>query len=561
MNTKWILFGVALLVLLVVDWSAGGLGPRLVYGTGTLDLDSTPSGATVVLNGAAVGVTPIKGARVRPGDVVVNFEHPYHASVLQRLSLGRGDHELVHVAFAPATGALRVASNPRGARVVLDGVELETATPVNIDDISTGEHRIEVSIYGRETKSVTFDVLPDTLSEQIFELNRVPMGALSLQLTPSDATVEVLGIASTYTAGIELPVGTYRARVEAPGYATREVEVKVRQGKNLVNVALSRVYGRLGLILRPSHASVTVAYKDQGQVRSGPYIDQMQIPAGPFTVRATAMRHRNLERNLTMTGSGVNLDLAMKRFNVDEGRKFRDAMASGGVGPELIIIGPGTFRMGSATGAPDEKPVHQVSVTQPFAIGVYETTHAEFKRYDDWRGEADRPVTNVTVRDVRGYLNFLSRETGYRYRLPSEVEWEYAARADSVASYFFGDDMQTLCTYGNVADAVMKERFRKYTTADCTDGYVGLAPVGSFQPNAFGLYDVIGNAEEWVEDCWHSSYVGAPSSARIWGANCDSSRVVRGGAFDSPPDELRVAFRNMGASASDSRGFRVVREL
>jgi len=107
----------------------------------------------------------------------------------------------------------------------------------------------------------------------------------------------------------------------------------------------------------------------------------------------------------------------------------------------------------------------------------------------------------------------------------------------------------------------MQERFRQYDSVACNDGFVRVAPVGRFAANAFGLHDVIGNVEEWVADCWHPSYAGAPGDARQWTEGCYSSRVVRGGAFDTPPGDLRVSARNMGSSPTDSRGFRVVREL
>ncbi len=558
---KWTLLAVLLIVLGVADWLSGGLGPRLVFGTATIDLGTAPAGASVTLNGEGAGVTPLTLADVRPGAVVLHFEHPYHPAELRRLTLGRGEHRTVEVTFEAAVGRLTVVTNPRGAAVTLDGEALVERTPVMLDETPTGRHEVVVSLQGRETKSARVEVFPEKTTKHTFELERLRMGSLSLQTTPASASIELLEVPVAYRPGVELPVGEYRIRVSAPGHGAVERTVVVKQGRNIVDLALSRVFGRLRLNVSPRGADVRVTWRDEGGSRTVAYEEDMRLPAGAFTVRATAVGHRNLLRNLTMSADGVGLKLAMQRFDVTPGQRFRDALRSGGEGPQLIVVGAGSFRMGSAAGPANERPARGVRVTQPFAIGVHEVTVGAFQRYDDWPGEPDMPISNVTLQDVGGYLAFLSRETGYRYRLPTEAEWEYAARAGSDTTFFFGDDIGPICRYANVGDASMQERFRQYASVECDDGFVRVAPVGTFAPNAFGLHDVFGNVEEWVADCWHPSYETAPPDAREWTRACYSSRVVRGGAFDSPPDDLRASARNMGTAPTDSRGFRVVREL
>ena len=553
---KWALLGAVVLIL------AGAYGPGLIRGSATLDVDSTPPGATVVLNGDERGVTPIKIPDVAPGEAVLHLRHPYRGTSLTRLTLERGDKKTHRVSFAPAFGALELVTNPQGARVILNERALEEVTPITLDQIPTGKHAVEVSIYGRETKTATLEVFPGTKTEHAFELERVPMGQLSLQLTPATASVELLEAPLPYTPGVQLPIGAYRLRVSSPGYDAHEMDLAVVHGPNIVSASLVRQYGRLGISIRPAHAAVTVV-PDSEHGRPEPYAEQMLLPAGPFTIRATAMGYRNLVRNLTMTPAGVALRLDMQRFNVTPGQQFRDEMKSGGEGPKLVIVDSGTFLMGTDVGARDERPAHEVQVMEPFAIGVYEVSIDEFDRYRNKahpKGQ-DLPVTDLSIRDAQAYVAFLSRETGYTYRLPSEAEWEYAARAGSYTLYYFGDDANALCEHGNVADKTLKEIFPYYETANCEDGIVRLAPVGSFKPNAFGLYDVIGNAEEWVADCWHGSYKDAPRVARAWDPHCSRTNVVRGSAFDAPPESHRMTFRTMGGDASDSRGMRVVREL
>ena len=165
---------------------------------------------------------------------------------------------------------------------------------------------------------------------------------------------------------------------------------------------------------------------------------------------------------------------------------------------------------------------------------------------DEGWGRGDRPVINVSWQDAQSYVSWLSRETGEDYRLPSEAEWEYAARAGSTTKYSWGNEIGR-----NRANC---ERGR------CGDSYRNTAPVGSFGANAFGLHEMHGNVWEWVEDCWNSSYEGAPSNGSAWLRGKCEERVVRGGSWDNAPRLLRSAMRyrgNAGDRDYSGVGFRV----
>ena len=288
----------------------------------------------------------------------------------------------------------------------------------------------------------------------------------------------------------------------------------------------------------------------------------MQVPTGNVVVRAKARGYRSYERNLTMTMAGLNHNIAMKIFKITPGREFRDRLQAGGDGPLLKILSEGSFVMGAADGYPDEGPTRAVTVTQPFAIAVYELTRGEYNRFEDLGGEDRVPATNLSWGQVDGYLSWLGRETSYTYRLPSEAEWEYAARAGTTTAYYFGSNADRLCEYENVGDQSMRSLFQKDTIASCNDGVIRLAPVGSFKPNPFGLYDMLGNVHEWVADCWHGNHEGAPSTEKARTSVCNTpGHVVRGGHWFAAPIDARVSFRNVGTKSSDSLGFRVVREL
>jgi formylglycine-generating enzyme required for sulfatase activity len=228
--------------------------------------------------------------------------------------------------------------------------------------------------------------------------------------------------------------------------------------------------------------------------------------------------------------------------------------------PELVVLPAGSFTMGSNE-SEDEKPPHRVTLRQPFAVGKFEVTFDEWdacvahrgctREPDDrsW-GRGRRPVMNVSWDDAKQYVAWIAKLTGKPYRLLTEAEWEYAARAGTTTTYSWGNDIGK----GNAnCDPCGSQWDNKQT-----------APVGSFKPNDFGLYDVHGNVWEWCEDVWHDNYKGAPTDGSAWLLGEDDSwRVVRGGSWDSYPRSLRAAVR--GRYSTDDRidvlGFRLARTL
>jgi formylglycine-generating enzyme required for sulfatase activity/serine/threonine protein kinase len=240
--------------------------------------------------------------------------------------------------------------------------------------------------------------------------------------------------------------------------------------------------------------------------------------------------------------------------------------------PEMMVIPAGTFRMGDLSGGDDarEKPVHSVTV-KSFALGKTEVTFAEYDVFasatnrslpiDKGWGRGSRPVSYVNWEDATAYVAWLSKKTGKSYRLPSESEWEYAARAGSTTKYSFGNSERDLCRYANHADTSIDYSYRNQS---CSDG-VGkqTAPVGSYEANDFGLLDMHGNVYEWTQDCWNGSYAGAPADGSAWTRGDCDRRVLRGGSWSVGPDGLRSADRLMSPEASRyyGYGFRVAQDL
>jgi formylglycine-generating enzyme required for sulfatase activity len=277
--------------------------------------------------------------------------------------------------------------------------------------------------------------------------------------------------------------------------------------------------------------------------------------------------------------------------------------------PELALAPPGRFLMGSAPDAVEldattgESPAAAVSFARPFYVSRREITVGEFRRYIEathaepaagcriwlggqwvferdrsWRDpgfalppQDDEPVVCVNWEDARGYAEWLSKESGKHYRLPSEAEWEYVARGGTSFPRFWGERdsnedavLSLACDFANVYDssAVDTNRF-PWPNARCSDRHAALAPVGRYKPNAFGVFDIIGNVREWVMDCYTASYAGRPEDGRAWTwqGGCES-KGVRGGSWASRPRNARAPARGAEKTAArqSDLGFRVVRD-
>ncbi|GAA5081360.1 formylglycine-generating enzyme family protein [Lysobacter panacisoli] len=299
------------------------------------------------------------------------------------------------------------------------------------------------------------------------------------------------------------------------------------------------------------------------------------------------------------------IDLATHYGLFRPGQVFTDAMKGGGRGPQLVVIPHGAFRMGSeeSEGQESERPARNIRFDRGLAMSRTEITVGEFRRFmqasrhrarasrrgystayderggnlvraggvdwqSDYAGQPARdnlPVIHISAKDAMAYAEWLSNQTGQRYRLASEAEFEYALRAGGRGRYPWGDGAPP-ARAGNFtggADASPSGRRWQNAFAGYGDGAWGPAPVASYLPNAFGVHDLAGNVSEWVADCWHDTYRRAPRDGAAWLNPGCRSRVVRGGSWASSPEETRSAWRQ-GSDVNNTNarvGFRVVREI
>jgi formylglycine-generating enzyme required for sulfatase activity len=303
------------------------------------------------------------------------------------------------------------------------------------------------------------------------------------------------------------------------------------------------------------------------------------------------------------------------------GKKQIAVDLGGGVKMELVLIPAGEFQMGSGESAEataaffkknygkdlvqadwfkDEHPQHRVRITKPFYLGTCHVTRGQFRQFVaatayktdaekaerpgavgwdadkkafgfkekySWRNAGfeqtdEHPVVNVSWNDAVAFCKWLSKKENKTCRLPTEAEWEYACRAGTTTRYSSGDDPETLAKVGNVADATAKAKFPRWRyTIKANDGYVFTAPVGKFKPNAFGLYDMHGNAWQWCADWYGAEYYAKSAADDPTGPDTGVNRVLRGGSWDDRPYGARSAIRlRIGPGSRDFvAGFRVAR--
>ncbi|MBL8271991.1 MAG: formylglycine-generating enzyme family protein [Steroidobacter sp.] len=291
----------------------------------------------------------------------------------------------------------------------------------------------------------------------------------------------------------------------------------------------------------------------------------------------------------------VSLGLSASAFASDAatpGKVFRDCANC----PDMSVVPSGSFEMGAAPGdaqaTKDEGPRHRVTIGKPFAIGIHEVTRAQFEAfvtatsyqagdschgYEDgnWQGkwedkvgrtwrdpgyaqDATHPVVCINWHDAKAYAQWLSQSTGQRYRLPTEAEWEYVAQAGSLDAKGVDRLSHDTANYGAEAHCCT-------SLATGNDRWLTTAPVGSFSPDALGLYDIRGNVWEWLEDCYNNDYTGAPTDGSARTSNCSLAdrRAVRGGGWGDPGRLLRVTYRLRSPVAGRyfGLGFRVARDV
>jgi len=320
------------------------------------------------------------------------------------------------------------------------------------------------------------------------------------------------------------------------GYISQEKRVRVNSGRQaVVTLALDpiKTKARLFVTLKPADARVRIMNIPDK------YYNGMELNLGRYEVEVSSTGYLTKTQWVDIGTSGAasgGIDFYVE-LEPNQDPVWKEPVT----GMEFIWVPGGEFMMGSNEGDSDEEAVHKVALTG-FWMGKYEVTNGQYRQYksshdsQSYEGvslNGDRqPAVYVSWDDAKGFVKWLNKRTGKTFALPSEVQWEYACRAASTGKRFWGDSPEHACKYANVHDLTSKRVNKDFTWPhhNCDDGFSATAPVGSFQPNDFGLYDIRWQRMEWCEDIYAKDAYGKYSNNNPIYAQSGSSRVRRGGA-------------------------------
>ena len=480
------------------------------------------------------------------------------------------------------TYALTVATDPADAQVRILNIEQPYAPGIRL---APGNYHIAISRPGYlpQERLVEMKEADRTLTVKL-EASPPPEQASLYTLTvdpePADARVRILNIAQPYQPGIRLPPGDYHIEISKPGYKPQERLVQIENADYRERIKLEPMSQPARLTVRSN------VYGDQvyidGQPRGSTRLD-VELEPGWHTVRVEKEGYGSFERRIELGAGGVEVVRAQLQREPSPAPRAGATWTEPVTGTEFVWIEGDCFDMGSPEGEKgrdDDERQHRVCV-EGFWLGEHEVTVGDFRRFVEatgYRTEAERsggcyyydgewkqdkgknwrspgfeqgdrhPVVCVSWNDAQEYIDWLKGEAGGGYRLPTEAEWEYAARAKTQTARFWGEDPATdkACAYANVAD----EGYWSGDAHKCKDKYQYTAPVGQLRANDFGLYDMLGNVWEWTCSDYDAAYRGAEQKCASKGSS--ALRVIRGGAWVNHPRGVRSA--NRTRLAPDSRG-------
>ncbi|WP_210396003.1 SUMF1/EgtB/PvdO family nonheme iron enzyme [Motiliproteus sediminis] len=311
-------------------------------------------------------------------------------------------------------------------------------------------------------------------------------------------------------------------------------------------VALNRYFAELKSLTDDAQLVQALGKQVEGyKVRlSRDRVEDQQVPGSPADVATDHQYQQEQQASAFLPGA-----------------VFKDEIMPEVFGPNMVVLPAGTYLMGDQdrNGDDNEQPVHPVKISKPFALSQHEVTFADYDLFalstdrplpdDEGWGRGNRPVINISWNDANAYTYWLRKQTGLDYRLPTEAEWEYAARAGTDTPFWWGEDVGR----GNA------------NCDECGSLWDGKksAPVGSFKPNPFGLYDMNGNVYEWVSDCYNENYIQAPSDGSSWDVGLCNLRVMRGGSWYDIGRLIRSAsrYRHPPNASRNTWGFRLALDL
>ena len=442
--------------------------------------------------------------------------------------------------------SVTIRSEPKGADFFVDGIN-KGQTDKGVF-LYPNSYDVKWSLSGYVDVQQTLEVKENGKNEFSVKLEK-NTGKLSWSVNPSNAKLLINKEDFTNASQAELAPGRYLIELSADGYDSQSETIELKRGENLRKTwSLEQQTGGLQFMIDPVDAKVSLKRGSQTvETWTGLKILK-NLAVGTYQITAEMNGFETKTQTVTITKDktqAVELKLEKSKAISATGKTYTNS-----IGMEFVLIPSGTFKMGSSNGESDEKPIHSVTISEAFYMGKYEVTQKEWKAVmgdnpSSFKGDK-LPVEQVSWNDIQEFIKKLNqKEGGTKYRLPTEAEWEYAARAGSNSKWSFGDNESQLGDYAWYGSNSNSQTH----------------PVGQKKPNKYGLYDVHGNVWEWVQDWYDSNYYSSSPKTDSKGPSSGSYRVLRGGGWNYNAVDARSADR--GNSYPGSRysdiGFRLVR--
>ena len=562
---------------------------------GLLSIESDPPGAQVLIDGDPVGITPLSALPVEAGEHQLMVQLERYLPLEQALEItGRQLPQDLAMILDPAWAEVTVNSQPEGAEILVDGESAGT-TPATVE-ILQGERQLMLQLAGFAPWEQTLALAagqPQALGT--VELQPA-VGVLELSSVPSGANVTLDGEFQGQTPlSLEVSPGrAHRLAVFKPGYRRYNGSVELpAAGRDSRTVSLKAQLGKVRFEIAPPEAILRVDGKPRGRGSQ-----TLSLPAFEHSVEIALDGHATVRRRVTpRPGLEQLVRVSLQTEQAARMARLKPEITSS-LGQTLLLFKPeesaqANFTMGASRREPGRRSnevLHPVALRRMFYLSTTEVTNAQFRLYqaDHDSGQVDgnslnrehQPVVKVSWQQAASFCNWLSKReglpafyreskgiiTGYNpratgYRLPSEAEWAWAARADGPnwLKFPWGDSFPPTVAVENYADNTSA-----YVTGRIlngyTDGHVTSAPVASFGPNSKGLYDLGGNVAEWVHDAYGIPSANGSTQTDPLGSQSGDNYVVRGASWaHSKIAELRLSYRDYGQAGRDDVGFRLAR--
>jgi formylglycine-generating enzyme required for sulfatase activity len=562
---------------------------------GLLTLDSTPEGAQLLIDGEVVGETPISELPVEAGAHELLLRAPRYLELSQPLEVtGREVQQRLTLVLDPAWADVAIASTPAGASILLDGEPAGT-TPATIE-VLQGERELSLQLPGfaQESRSISAEA---GIAQDLGTITLTPAtGVLTLSSVPAGANVSVNGeFAGQTPLELELePDRDHRISVSRAGYRRASETVRMQAGASSErSIRLPPLLGDVVVRIEPAEAELLVNGKAVGRGSQ-----TLSLPAVQHRLEVRLDGYESMRASVTPR-PGLEQLVELRLLTPEAARKARlKPQILTALGQTLLLMNPvdsprNEFSMGASRRDPGRRAnevLHPVRLERPFYIQTQEVTNAQFRQFQATHNSGQlegnslnreqQPVAQVSWQQAASFCNWLSLREGlapfYReqqgiivgfdptslgYRLPTEAEWAWVARieAENLRRFSWGEEFPPNSKVENIAD-----NSSAYVTGRILngyeDGYVVSAPVGSFDANHRGIFDLGGNVSEWIHDVYKIPASSGVVQTDPLGAQRGDNYVVRGASWAlGRLPELRLSYRDYGQAGRDDVGFRIAR--